>query len=276
MNEHEDLGPVLGRALESWRTSTAPPSVVSAVLERLARRPPPPTWRERLWPILPAVAAGVTVLLLLSTVPAAEAEVSTALQAAPEGVGADPAAALRATMRPWLIAHIVAVVAAYLVFVLVWAVTQGQVVLGLFGVRRWRNLVAHLTPAALAFGVGSWLLAMILGAIWARSVMGRAWDWDPKEVGALGTLATSLVWLALAWWLRSGSFPWPATAAPLCWLLLDFWWGALAQVHTSEPWLSATTRCIVYGALLNVVLLASAWWVERRQRLAQARGEMAA
>jgi hypothetical protein len=264
MNEEEDLGPVLGRAIESWRTSAAPTAVVSAVLERLAARPPARGWRSKLWPILPAVAAGVTLVLMLSTVPAAEAEVATALQPAPEGMGADPGA-IRSAMRPWLIAHVVAVVGAYLVYVLVWAMTQLQVVLGLFGVRRWENRVAHLAPVALVIGAGFWLAAMVLGAIWAGPVLGRAWGWDPKEISAAATLATNLVWLALAWRLRGWSFPWPEAAALLCWLLLDFWWGTLAQPHTSKPWLSATARCIFYGALLNAVLLASAWWAERNR-----------
>jgi hypothetical protein len=261
MTDPEDLDPVLDRAIESWRTSEAPPDVVSAALERIAARPPVRDRRRRLWPIVP-VAAGVTFALVLSAAPAAWAEVATVLQA-PEPLGADPGA-IRSAMRPWLIVHIVAVLGAYLVFVAVWAMTQLQVVLGLCGVRRWERRVAHLAPAALAVGAGLWVAAMILGAIWARAVMGRYWGWDPKEIGAAGTLAAGLVWVALAWWLRGWSFPWPAAPALLCWLLLDIWWGSLAQAHTYGYWLSAATRCIAYGALLNVVLLVSAWWAERR------------
>jgi ABC-type transport system involved in cytochrome c biogenesis permease subunit len=197
----------------------------------------------------------------VSAVPAAEAEGNTALQ--PPAAGS--AAALRAAVRPWLIVHVVAATGALGEFVLVWFLMEVQVVLGLFGVRRWQNLVARLAPVGLVVGIGLWVAAMVLGAVWANTALGRAWGWDPKEICAVGTLAISLVWFALARWLRTRPFLWSATAALLCWLLVDIWWGTLAQTHSQGYWLSATSRCNLYGALLNVVLLGSAWWAERNR-----------
>ena len=130
-------------------------------------------------------------------------------------------AALRATLRPLLIAHIIALLAGYVLFFAVWAVSQFEVVLGLFGVRRWRPSVSRWSPRGVAAGLALWLIGTVLGAVWARCALGRYWAWDPVEVQSLAVTAVSGAWAALAWRGRESASLVAAGSALLFWVLLD-------------------------------------------------------
>jgi hypothetical protein len=245
---------------------------LAAALERIARRTPARAPRWPLWPLVPGLAAAVTFAVMLSAAPAAWAAVAATPSLRPP---VPTEADLRATLRPLLIAHITALLAGYVLFFVVWAVTQLEVVLGLFGVSRWRAGVARWGPRGVAGGVALWAMGAVLGGVWASYVMGRFWGWDPVEVQALFVLAAGGAWLALAWRWRDGASLAPAWSALLFWVLLDLIWGGLHWLLVparSYPLQPAVIRFFVAGVFLNVLLLASAWYAERRRKIVEGPG----
>ncbi len=268
-----ELDEVLAPAVAAAQAADVSDEVVRGAIERLvalrvAREPASPerTVRGRL-ALLAAAAAALVVAsaLLLGGTPAAGAEVAAAM-----GLQAPPASAVPPATSPraLLIAHVTAVLGAYLAFALAWVLASFPPLLLLFAARPSRFNRATLHASLVLVPVGAALLAIgiVLGGVWAQSALGRFWGWDVREAEALLNLALAGAWAILAWRLRSRGLLVAALAGAGFWTMVTLrWLTVLLGPHSYglPPWRTALALTVC-GVLLNAVLLAAGDLLSRK------------
>jgi hypothetical protein len=254
----DELDPALRPSVEAWRTGEVDPEGMSAALGRIVAHPP--HGRQRRWALIPALAAAGLLGLLLYWVPAAWAEVASGAG----GLGVEPAGpdlpALKAAWRPLVIAHVSSLLVAYPLFLASWVLSHVGVAARWAGSSRLRRTTGRLAPWLAGAGAASWFVGVVLGAVWARRILGRYWDWDPKEIMGLATLATAVVWTAVAWKWRGGVLS-AAVAAVGLWLILDlclgYLGGMLGRGHSYGY--AVLPRVLLTMVLLDLVGLLGVW-----------------
>jgi ABC-type transport system involved in cytochrome c biogenesis permease subunit len=121
-----------------------------------------------------------------------------------------------------LATHVLAVTWGYLAALAagalaVWAVAEGAYRGdGRRGMEAFRRAAGGLAWASLSMTA----VAVVLGAVWASGRLGRAWGWDPREVGGLGVLlcaGLSVVAVRLNPRARKAAAIAGSTAAVLAW-----------------------------------------------------------
>src|SRR5262249_4771776 len=123
------------------------------------------------------------------------------------------------------------------------------------------------SPVGAAAGAALWLAGVILGAWWASAILGRAWGWDPREVGGLVTVAAGAAWWLLGRRLRDDAGGWPAAVAPAgggAVVVCSYWYSPIAASGHSPAFRRSGVAIDVCVAA-NLLLLATAWLADRLQ-----------
>ena len=97
---------------------------------------------------------------------------------------------LPALQSPWLYVHIATTLLSYAGF----AISAGAAVVYLF---KRNDKVDELSYKLVSFSFPLLLLGILLGAVWAKEVYMKYWQWDPKETAAL------VSWLIYAAYLHA-------------------------------------------------------------------------
>src|SRR5262245_16582588 len=155
----------------------------------------------------------------------------------------------------------------YVFFLFGWGAAQLDVFLRLLSLRGLSRWGPRLSPAGAALGAALWLAGVVLGAWWASANMGRAWGWDPREVGGLVTVAAGVVWWRLGRRLQDAPGGWPAAvaAAGLWAVVYSYWYSCIAADGKSYGFRRSGLFLDV-GAAQNALLLAAAAWLAERFR----------
>jgi hypothetical protein len=246
--------------LECWRAEAEPTALFDAALDRLAANPPTVETRR----LAPSLAAAALAGLTLLWVPSAFAALAqTARQPLAAMAAIDPE--LRAAWRPLVLVHVCFLVAGYAVWLAAWGLAQADLFLRLLNVRRLSRPAARWGPVGSAVATGLWGVGVILGGVWASAVLGRFWGWDPKENGGLFTVAVGVAWWLVGRRLRDRDSVLPAlVAAAGLWLMVySYWWSTWYTDRV--PGFERVRFAIHTGALLNALLLATVWLIDRRQ-----------
>ncbi|MFO0879307.1 MAG: cytochrome c biogenesis protein CcsA [Gemmataceae bacterium] len=259
---YEPAEEALRRAVEAWRDDTPPDFAPS--LARLARRSPP-----RRLHLTPLCAAALLLIMFVGSAPGAVAQVVQTLRTAPEmalPTTIDPM--VRQTWRPVQLLHVLCLLMGYLGFLLVFALMQGHLFLRLWGVSWGANAVSWTVRVGTAVGTLCTVVGTILGAWWASHILGRAWDWHPREINCLETLLIGAAWTLLAWRQPAQNPRWTGliTSVAMALFIYSFWF-RLVLPHDSQgygypPSRTSIDVCMAATLILPVVVL----WLERRPR----------
>jgi hypothetical protein len=260
----DELDGLLRQAVEAWRAEPEPAAALDAALQRLRR--PPRRGPRSAWRLAPALVAACLAGVFLFWVPSAFAALAETMR--PPLAAAPPAidAQLRAAWRPVLVVHIASLMLGYLFFLAGWAAAQLDVFLRVFSLRWLSRVGPRASPVGAAAGAALWLAGVILGAWWASAVLGRAWGWDPREVGGLVTVAAGAAWWLLGRRLRDDEGVWPAAVAAVgvAVVVYSYWYSTIgASGHSYEFRRSGVAIDVCVAA--NLLLLATAWLAERLQ-----------
>jgi hypothetical protein len=262
----DELDEVSRRAVELSRQSAVPERALAAALERIATRVPATVprarWRE---PIRWAIAAGVLLaaVLFVNQAPAAWAEVA---EMQVEGGAASAAPAGRRPLTGLLLVHVVSLLAGYAAYLLAWLLSLAVLVAMLFkDASRLLRVTVRISAVLLALGVLLMLLAIVLGAVWAKPNLGRYWDWDVKESNGLATLLFGVAWLALTYrHMRMeprhtlGEIE-PGVVSAVCfWASMAGWWWIAYVGNGVFLWQTGVFICLC--VLLNAALIVGARW----------------
>jgi hypothetical protein len=133
----------------------------------------------------------------------------------------------------------------------------------------WMKTVRWTAGAALAFTI----VGVALGAVWAGNQLGQAWDWDPREIGAVLVIAWLAVLLATTRHLR-----WLLCAGMAGNLVVTFAWFVApvipreGQLHSYGGWqlhslgfLVALGSLVISHVLLMAGTLAPVGWLRWRK-----------
>jgi hypothetical protein len=256
-NPLDELDEQTRQTVQHWRQIPEPPDLDRA-FDRLLLRTPALTRAPRLFPAIAAAILGGLILVWVPSAYAAMAE-SARRHGAFDLSQVDPE--LRAAWRPLARVHTLFLLAGYLVWILVWGTAQVDLFCRLLSIRRLGRFAAHWGPIGSAVASGLWGVGVILGGFWASAVLGRFWDWHPKETGGLVTFLVGVVWWFLGRRVRENTSVLPALiAVGGLWLIVyTYWWSSLQGADR--------IRFAIDGSvLLNSLLLAVVWGVERWQR----------
>lgn len=101
-----------------------------------------------------------------------------------------------ALQSSWFVPHVTAYILSY--SILGAATIVGIKQLFKFSENEDEKLI-DFTDNLVYIGFGLLMLAMLMGAVWAKAAWGHYWSWDPKETWAFITAATYLFYIHIRW-----------------------------------------------------------------------------
>lgn len=90
----------------------------------------------------------------------------------------------------------------------------------------------EFTDNLVFIGFGLLMLAMLMGAVWAKAAWGHYWSWDPKETWAFITAATYLFYIHIRW--NNGYRKIALWVLPLAFLFLMITWKGVNYLPSAK------------------------------------------